>query len=188
MSVPPGPIELPVEGLTDGDLRLRLRADADIPAIVAAARDPEIPRWTRVPDGYDTAKARAWAEQADHEAAEGTGLHLLIVGADDDRLIGSVGLVDVNLAESRCEIGYWVTSEHRGRGVAARAVRLLSAWAFENLPIERIAISADPDNVASRRTAEKAGYTFEGVLRSWFENKGHRHDAAVYSLLRDELR
>ena len=39
-------IEFPVEGISDGSVRLRLRADADTPAIVAACQDPEIPRWT----------------------------------------------------------------------------------------------------------------------------------------------
>jgi RimJ/RimL family protein N-acetyltransferase len=65
---------------------------------------------------------------------------------------------------------------------------LLSGWVFESLPVDRIEIHAEPGNAASRRVAERAGFTFEGVLRSYFVNKGVRRDAASYSLLRGELR
>ena len=68
-----------------------------------------------------------------------------------------------------------------------KAVRLLSAWIFESLPMDRITITAEPENQASRTVAERAGFTFEGVLRSYFVNKGVRRDAASYSLVRGEL-
>ena len=48
--------------------------------------------------------------------------------------------------------------------------------------------AAEPSNAASRAVAERAGFAFEGVLRSWHMNKGTRRDAAIYSLLRGELR
>ena len=181
-------IEFPVEGLSDGRIRLRLHADADIPAIIAACQDPEIPRWTRVPEPYSEADARGWLEQESRGRSLGDLLGLLVVDADDDRLLGSVGIVHVDREERRCELGYWLAREARGHGVATRAVRMLSAWAFENLPTDRIEIHAEPDNAASRQVAERVGFSFEGVLRSYFVNKGMRRDAASYSLLRGELR
>ena len=68
-----------------------------------------------------------------------------------------------------------------------RAVLLLSRWAFENLHAERIEVTIEPENAASRAVVERAGYTFEGVLRSHTVIKGTRRDMAMYSLLRDEL-
>ncbi len=65
-----------------------------------------------------------------------------------------------------------------------RAVRLLSRWVFDNLPIERLQITVEPENKASRAVAERAGYAFEGILRSYIEIKGTRRDVAIYSLLR----
>jgi RimJ/RimL family protein N-acetyltransferase len=67
------------------------------------------------------------------------------------------------------------------------AVTLLSEWAFDNLPVDRIEITVEPSNAASRAVAERAGYTFEGVLRSHTLIKGRRRDMAMYSLLRGEL-
>ena len=68
-----------------------------------------------------------------------------------------------------------------------RAIRLLSRWIFDALPIERIQLGIEPENAPSLAVAERAGFTFEGVLRSWFVNKGVRRDAAMYSLIRGEL-
>lgn len=188
MSAGARPLEFPVEGLTEGDIRLRLRTDADVPAVVAACRDPEIPRWTRVPEDYDEATAREWDSLAAREAAEGQGLHLLVVDAESGELLGSVGIVDISWQERRCDIGYWTVAEHRGRGITTRAVKLLSAWAFDELGFDRISICAEPENEASRAVAERAGFSYEGVLRGWHLNKGTRRDAAIYSLLRGELR
>ena len=74
-----------------------------------------------------------------------------------------------------------------GDGWSRRAAEL-SAWVFDNLAADRIEIHAEPDNAASRLVAERVGFTFEGVLRSYIVNKGVRRDAASYSLLRGELR
>jgi RimJ/RimL family protein N-acetyltransferase len=184
----PQPLEFPVEGITDGEIRIRLRADSDTPAIVAACQDPEIPRWTRVPEPYDESEAAVWAVESQRQQEAGEGLHLLIVDAQTEELLGSVGVQDIRYGDARCDIGYWLAQQARGRGVMTQAVRLLSGWVFENLPIERIQITAQPENEASRAVAERAGYSFEGVLRSYIDIKGKRRDAAMYSLLRGELR
>ena len=180
-------IEFPVEGLSDGEIRLRLISDADVPAIVAACQDPEIPRWTRVPAAYDEDDARAWLARGTKRSAEGTGLELLIVDRSN-RVLGSVGIVDLNWDEGRCEVGYWLVAEHRRQGLTTRAVRLVCSWIFDELPIERIGILASTRNPASQGVAERAGFTYEGVRRSYVVNKGTREDLASYSLLRGELR
>ena len=180
-------IEFPVEGLSDGVVRLRLMAEADVGAVVAACQDPDIPRWTRVPEPYGEPEARSWLAQEAEQRAKGEQLGLLVVDPDDGRLLGSVGIVHVDPQEGRCELGYWMARESRERGLATRAVRLLSRWVFESLPIDRIEIHAEPGNAASRRVAERAGFSFEGVLRAYLLHRGVRRDAASYSLLRGEL-
>jgi RimJ/RimL family protein N-acetyltransferase len=182
------PIEFPVEGIADGSIRIRLRADADAPAIVAACQDPEIPRWTRVPDAYDEGDAVEWAAESARQREAGEGLHLVIADAESDRLLGSIGVHAINPIDRRCNLGYWLAHGARGRGVMSGAVRLLSEWAFDNLLVDRIEITVQPANAASRAVAERAGYTFEGVLRSHTLIKGRRRDMAMYSLLRGELR
>jgi len=182
------PIPIPRPPLTDGGIVLRPWERRDVTAVAAACQDPEIPRWTRVPEPYGESEARSWFEQEAEQRAGGEQLGLLIVDPGNGRLLGSVGIVHVDQREGRCELGYWMARDSRGRGLATRAVRLLSGWAFENLSVDRIEIHAEPENAASRRVAEQAGFTLEGVLRSYLVNKGLRRDAASYSLLRGELR
>ena len=67
-----------------------------------------------------------------------------------------------------------------------RAVRLLSGWAFSELGVDRIEVIVDPRNAASRAVAERAGFRFEGVLRSYVVIKDRRRDMAMYSLLRTD--
>ena len=71
----------------------------------------------------------------------------------------------------------------RGRGIATDALKLLTRWAFDQLGLQRLQLKADPDNAASQRVAEKAGYQREGLLRSSFVVRGRRSDSVLYSRL-----
>jgi RimJ/RimL family protein N-acetyltransferase len=180
-------LEFPVEGLSDGVVRLRPMADGDVDAVVAACQDPEIPRWTRVPTPYGEAEARAWLAEQGTRRDAGSALELVVVEEESGELVGSVAIADIVWQEGRADLGYWVAKGARGQGIATRAVGLLARWALESLPIDRLQICAEPENAASRRVAERCGFTFEGVLRSFIVNKGTRRDMAMYSLLRAEV-
>ena len=180
-------VEFPVEGIADGSIRLRLRADADTPAVIEACRDPEVVRWTRVPDDYDERAAEEWVSESNRQRERGDGMHLVIADASSDAFLGSIGIHRINRDEGRCDIGYFLAPWARGRGVMTGAVRLLSRWVFETLPVERIEITIEPGNVASRAVAKRAGYELDGILRSHTVIKGTRRDMAMYSLLRGEL-
>jgi RimJ/RimL family protein N-acetyltransferase len=107
---------------------------------------------------------------------------------EDGQVVGSVGMT-VSESEQTGTIGYWCVPAHRGRGVVTRAVGLLCRYAFDELHLERLQLVADPDNQASQRVAEKAGFTREGVLRSHLRHPdGRRRDSVMFSLLPGELR
>ena len=144
--------------LPDGDLVLRPKRPEDVDAITAACQDPEIPRWTFVPSPYTRADAEAFLARSAEEQAAGKTVHLLAVDADDDRLLGSFSVMELDREPGYGEIGYWVVAEARGRGVATRAVRLLADWARAELGLTRIDILPHKDNAPSRRVAEKAGF------------------------------
>lgn len=181
------PIEFPVEGISDGEVRLRLLVEGDLPAMIEALQDPQIPRWTRVPSPYGEAEARSWWVEQARRRTDAEGIDTVIVDEHDGGLLGGVGIPHLDWEEGTCELGYWLARRGRGRGVMTRAVRLLSAWIFENLPIARIGILAAVANEASKSVAERAGFAYEGVLRSYIVIKGTRHDVASYSLLREDL-
>jgi [ribosomal protein S5]-alanine N-acetyltransferase len=165
--------------LEDGDIALRPFVEDDVPAIVAACQDPEIPRWTSVPSPYTDEDGRRFV------AGIGNHRSFAVVDAKTDELLGSVGF-DVE-EDGRAEFGYWVVREARGRGVASRALLLLAHWAAREHTLARLQLIVDPANAASIRVAEKAGFQREGLLRSYIELKGTRRDVYLYSLLPEEL-
>lgn len=167
--------------LTDGVVTLRGWEEEDLPALVAVCQDPEIARWTRVPSPYDEAQAREFLMAKEQMVAEHGDRYFAVVDARDHGLVGSIALRRVG--ERRAQIGYLVAAEARGRGVATRAVRLLAAWAFADGDVARLDVLTQPENVASQRVAERAGFRREAVLRSYIELNGRRHDAVVFSLL-----
>jgi RimJ/RimL family protein N-acetyltransferase len=82
-------------------------------------------------------------------------------------------------------LGYWLGSSARGRGVAAAALAAVSEWALENLEIVRLELFVEPWNIASLRTAERAGFVREGLLRKWELIGGEWRDLYVYSKVRE---
>ena len=181
------PLTFPIGGIDDGAVRIRLRADADIPAVVKACQDPSIKAYTRAPDDYDESSAEEWAARTDRETANGESLSLIIADVETDELIGSIGFFDFVPDENRLELGYWLAPWGRGRGAMGRAVTLFCRWIFDELDIVRIQAGIEPSNEPSQAMIERAGFTREGTLRSYFPMKGRRRDIISYSLLRDEL-
>jgi RimJ/RimL family protein N-acetyltransferase len=157
------PFALPT--LRDGDIVLRAIRASDLAAITAACQDPEIPRWTNVPSPYTRADAETHFAATATDAPGGRAARLVAVDARDGTLLGSFSLLELDREPGYGEIGYWVAAGARGRGVATRAVRLLAAWAHDELGLERIEVIAHRDNLPSRRVAEKAGFIATGELR-----------------------
>ena len=161
-----------------------LRLD-DLDDLVAELQDPEIPRWTRIPEPYGREDGREFLERSAVGWSEGSGANFAIVAAADDRLIGSIGAIFQD--EDAATVGYWVARRARGRGIATEALRLVSRWLLESFPIERVELVTSPENEASQRVAEKAGFTREGLLRRYVKIKGKRRDCVIFSLLPSDL-
>lgn len=180
------PLIFPEEGVGDAEITLRRHRETDVPALTAACQDPDIQRFTRVPTPYTEDDARGWVVATRVIAKEGTALHLVAVDIHDD-VVGAIAVQGIDDTNRRAEIGYWVAPWGRGKGVATRAVRILSGWAFEALSLERISIFAEPGNAASRGVAEAAGFTPEGVLENWIEVAGEQRDVVAHRMTREEL-
>jgi RimJ/RimL family protein N-acetyltransferase len=174
--------------LTDGAVVLRRWREDDIEQIVRACQDPEIPRWTSVPDPYTEADARAWVagDQLDEEPPGDLVSFAIASAEDDSELLGSIGVMHVERGGGG-EIGYWGAPWSRGRGVMTAAVRLLAVWAIDEFDLRRVELVIDVENAASCRVAERVGFMHEGVLRQYSAAKGIWRDQAVYSVLPGEL-
>jgi RimJ/RimL family protein N-acetyltransferase len=162
--------------LGDELVLLRPPEERDLPAIERGVRDPGVVRGF----GRPSASARELLELNRRRWHDGEGATFAIC----DGTGTCVGHVFVNLGgRGRGSIGYWLLPEARGKGLATRAVRLLSSWAFRELGLARLQLLTEPWNEDSQRVAERSGFEREGLLRSYGEIDGRRVDYVVFSLL-----
>jgi RimJ/RimL family protein N-acetyltransferase len=174
----------PDRPLEDDVVALRQVSMEHAEAIAAACVDPEIPAWTSVPRDYTLDHAREWLARVE-TATE--SIHLGVFERESGRLAGVLSLWIVKPLVG--EFGYWTAKELRGRGYMTRALQLLSRWALEEAGLARLQLGTLPGNRSSERVAEKVGYRREGVLRSYFDQRGEqRRDVTMWSLLPGELR
>jgi RimJ/RimL family protein N-acetyltransferase len=172
-----------------GRLQLRPFVPGDAGAVYAACQDPRIQRWTTVPVPFERHHAEGYVTDNSVAGWEaGSGRSYAVTDATTGELLGTVGLVAYDAAQGIAEVGYWVAPGARGQGVAAQATAALARWCFGALGVARLQWLAEVGNEASRRTAERAGFTVEGVLRDRIVARdGSRADAWIGSLLPRDL-
>lgn len=144
--------------LHDDVVALRRPAPSDVDAITAAVQDPDIPRFTMVPSPYSVADAVAFVDRAAGSWRAGTDASFVVVERASGTLLGAIGLHQLDRALGQAQVGYWVERTARGRGVATRALRLVTGWAFGSLGLRRLQAFVFTDNPGSARVLEKAGY------------------------------
>ena len=154
----PFPAFATVTSLETERLRLRPSSPADAPAITPLISEWEVARHTaRIPHPYPENGAEEWLALASAEREAGRGLSLVIEERATGRLIGCIGL-ETGDEEDRLEIGYWLGRPYWGRGYATEAVRALTAWALALPGVRQVHADVYPDNPASARVLEKAGF------------------------------
>ena len=181
-------LRFPSPPLADEVVALRAWRETDVPAQLAAFRDPVFRRFS---DWAPSTEAGARRRLDELEGSRRRGWQIefaLVEPGDESVVLGGASLNEVDLGLGRAAVGYWLAPEARGRGIATGAVRLLARWAFEELRVSRLELTCGPDNEASQRVAERCGFTRERVLRSQLPFKGGRRDTVVFGLRPGELR
>ena len=172
----------PVE-LTAGRLHLRPWQPSDADAVLTACTDAETQRWTTVPSPYTAEHARAFVGEVSARGwADGTDLGFAVCDSTTGEVLGAIA-IRRRPAHDCWDVGFWATPTARGQGVMSDALGVLCRWAFAELGAQRIEWYAEVGNWASRRVAEKAGFTVEGVLRSGLPAREGRCDAWVAARL-----
>jgi len=143
----------------------------------------DIVLWVMRLPSLDESGARAWIEQRRQRERDGEQITRAVVNAGSERLLGAVWLGRFDREAKRAELAYWTATSARNQGVATAAVRIMAAYGFEELGLIRIQILAPVQNLASQRVADRAGFTNEGVLRSYRKIAGEQMDLIMYSLL-----
>jgi [ribosomal protein S5]-alanine N-acetyltransferase len=161
-------------------IRLVPLAEEHVPALLETMRDPDVLRFTRTPDPMPEGWIHEYLTRFDGENRAGFAV------LEDDTLVGYAVTGPIDHEGLEVELGYAVSPWGRGRGVATETLRQLTQWAFDR-GMQRVTALISVHNPASSRVAEKAGYTFEGVLRSMHQRGDLREDLECWSILPGEL-
>jgi RimJ/RimL family protein N-acetyltransferase len=165
----------PVEAASDAEPLYRLSHPPD--------GDLEI--WTYLPDGPYNSPAHlremlSWAEGSDDP------LYFTIASPDGDPL-GIASYLRMAPAFGVVEIGHiWFGPPLKRTTAATEAIFLMAAQVFDDLGYRRLEWKCNALNAASRRAAERFGFTFEGVFRKHQVVKGRNRDTAWYAITDDE--
>jgi len=182
------PLTAPDPLLAADGIVLRLPEANDAEWITKACNDPDIARFIPgMPSPYTEADAEWFLGRAKSGWASGTHAPFVIADAAHNEPLGVVTLTVAEHDTAIGIVGYWIRPEARGRGAAKIAVRLVTRWAFRDLTMQRLQLTTSPDNVASQRVAEHAGFSREGVLRNWVATANGRRDSVMFSLLPVDL-
>ena len=132
------------------------------------------------PYPYSVEDAISWVQlQKDRDPVQGFAI------AADNEAIGGIGIrLQEDVHRGSAEVGYWLGEPFWGKGIATRALRAMTGYAFENLDLVRLYATVFEWNPASARVLEKAGFTLEARLKKSVIKDGQVIDEFLYALVR----
>jgi RimJ/RimL family protein N-acetyltransferase len=144
-------------------LVLRTFVPEDIDALARVLSDPETMQY--YPAVLDRPQVAEWiARNQRRYQADGHGLWAMVLKSSGE-LIGDCGPTRQEVRDrDEIEIGYHTRRDLWGQGLATEAARACRDWGFENLPVNRLISLIRPENLPSRRVAEKNGMTIVDEL------------------------
>ncbi|GGK38371.1 hypothetical protein GCM10010124_34030 [Pilimelia terevasa] len=170
-------------------LHVRRVVEEDAAAIAAVFADKLTQRWLPFSAGFDRAEGLAWCtELADERRDAGAGDHYAVVRREDDRVVGCVWAKRTDWGARSTELSCAVASDVRGFGLAAEALDALTVALVLEHGFHRVEVRVAPGNLASRRVVEKAGFSYEGLLRDAGFTHSGRVDLEVWSMVAADLR
>ncbi len=127
---------------------------------------------------------RAFVEEKIREAQQHEFL-LMMIHNDQGKLIGMAQIKNFERFVKKCEISYFIDHAFTNKGHATKSIKELVNYIFSKMDMEKIYCRIDPDNIASIRVAEKAGFQLEGRLRNEFKTgDGEIIDILYYGIIK----
>jgi ribosomal-protein-alanine N-acetyltransferase len=170
----------PPDSITDGVVVLRELREGDRAATLSTMRDPLVARWLNMPAVPGNRDFDSLLRVARDGRASGDRIDYTVTETGTDISLGAV--IASRRHRDNYEIAYLAGAPGRGRGLMTRAVRLLCDWLLEE-GVGRIELRTHPDNEASQKLAQRAGFQREGLERKSIWLHTERQDAIVWSLL-----
>ncbi len=162
-----------------------LRDYADWAALREASRaflTPWEPTW--VSDETSRVSYRYRLRRYLEDARDDKAFAMLLFREDDDALVGGLTLSNLRRGVAHmASLGYWVGERYAGNGYVTAGVRAIVRFAFVDLELHRVEAACQPDNLASRRVLEKAGFAQEGAAPAYLKINGAWRDHLLFGIV-----
>ncbi|HST18244.1 MAG TPA: GNAT family protein [Gaiellaceae bacterium] len=175
--------------LADGIVRLRALEERDLAAYLQSFRnDPQLAALLGLDADPTVEHLRGRLGRPGIDPPELRAHEWIIAEAGSDKFAGSILLHSCDWKNRRAEVGYWIAPHARRRGLLAAALGLVLDWAFDEMGIERMEMTALPGNEAVVGIAGRFGFVYEGTMRARNLERGVRVDLLMWGLLAGERR
>ena len=134
---------------------------------------------------YSVEESEAWVTSRSESWSSADEYSFIIYSVESNELLGGVAINQINSIHKIGNIGYWIRKKALNKGVATKAVFLVSEFGFNTLGLNRLEIVTLPNNLASKRVAEKFGAKYEGIMQKRLLVHGSALDACMYSKVKN---
>ncbi|MDP3683734.1 MAG: GNAT family N-acetyltransferase [Ignavibacteria bacterium] len=141
------------------------------------------------PPFKDLEETRAFLTKLFKRSDEISGHYWFIYNISEEKVIGTIGLLDIDRRKGSAELAYGLSPNYWGRGFFSEALILVIDWYFSLDSTHRLFIKTAEKNINSIKAAKKLGFKMEGVLRGYYldDKTSQRWDAALLSMLRTDI-
>lgn len=150
--------------------------------------DPEVMRFIPRTLAKTHADVKALIQMIHERYQQQQAIHWAMIQRTDQRMIGYIGLVNIDAENDHAEIGYILLPEFQKQGLMHEAMQAVIDFSFEQLCVHRLSATVDPLNISSSKVLEKCGFKLEGHLREHEIFEGRYLDSLIHGLLNREYR
>ncbi len=162
---------------------LRWMTARDTDALFEIFSDPDTTRFWSTTAMTRKSEARQLLREIREEHAAGQLHEWGLARREDDQVIGTCTLFQLDRDNRRAEVGFALARAQWGVGLMRDGLSTLLNFAFNELGLRRIEADVDPRNQRSIRLLEGFGFKLEGLLRERWNVGGELQDGAIYGLL-----
>lgn len=168
-------------------LILRKVTEADAASLMKYLADEEVMKYYGMEPFQTIEDALDEIKWYDSLIAEESGIRWGITLKGIDEVIGSCGFHRLVPQHNRIEIGFELSKEHWGKGIAGEALKAVLSYGFKHFNLQRIEALIEPANLPSQKLVERHGFVREGLLRKYEYTGGKYDDLYMYSLLKEDF-
>lgn len=173
----------PFPALTTSRLVLRQPTQNDVAEVFSLRSNAAILRYVDRDPCQSLVEAAEFIDKITAPIINNEAISWAICIKGTDKQIGDIALWKITKEHHRAEIGYCLHPQHQGKGLMSEALAAVINYAFQQMHLHSIEANTNPENKASQKLLERAGFVQEAYLRENYYYNGRFLDSAIYSLI-----